>query len=234
MLHQVETNSLLEQTASIEKIPKKLNSLLADFIYERYKTPKAQEKKEKFFSEFDLLPAREKRTYKDFVRNVIIDMSEELYPSQTDNDDSLQLQEILSDMAKIDRYEIYAWILNHSRNPEPMTWFKEPSFFLTWGSISGKWEDINIGSINYPTLNQFNSHGEYELELDLYIPNLAKEKWIKEPIPTKFIISKNDETGEYTIYNQERIKETSLKPKNGILHFTIARIQRTFTLQIQE
>jgi len=52
--------------------------------------------------------------------------------------------------------------------------------------------------------------------------------------PTKFIISKNDETGEYIIYNQERIKEASLKPKNGILHFTIARIQRTFTLQIQE
>lgn len=239
MLQKIDVTAPIEQIPAIEQVKRKLNPLLLEFIRERYQTPMSQEKKHIFFAAFDFLSPREKIEYKNFVRNVVIDMKEQLSiepknDETENNDDVLQLQEILWDMAKIDKYEIYAWVLNHSQNNSVPEIVSEPNFFITWGSISGKWENINIGSVHYPKLNQFNSQGEYELELDIYLPNLKTEMAGNKNIPTKFIISKNPTTWEYTIYNQDRIKETSLKAKNGILQFTIPKIQRTFTLQVKE
>lgn len=231
MLKTVEITAPSEQIDSLEKVKEKLNPLLLEFIHERYQTPYSQEKKDKFFAGFDTLSLKEKMEYKKFVKSVIIDMETELPVYNDEHDDVLQLQEILSDMAKIDKYEIYAGLLNHSQNNSVSETMKEPNFFIMWGSISGKWENINIGSAEYPKLNQFNARGEYELELDIYLPNLAKE-W-GDNLPTKLIISKNP-AWEYTILNQDWVKETSLKAKNGILNFSIPRIQRTFTLQVQE
>ncbi len=234
MLQKIDVTEPIEQIPAIEQIKRKLNPLLLEFIRERYQTPMSQEKKHIFFAAFDFLAPREKIEYRNFVRNVIIDMSEQLSEETENNDDVLQLKEILWDMTKIDKYEIYAWVLNHSQNNSIPEIISEPNFFIVWGNISGKWENINIGSAKYPKLNQFNAQWEYELELDIYLPNLKKEMAGNENIPTKFIISKDPNSGEYTIYNQDRVKETALKAKNGILQFSIPRIQRNFTLQVKE
>lgn len=232
MIKPIEITDISEKISGLEKIKTKLNPLLISVIYERFETPTEQTKKEAFFAEYDMLSQKEKIEYRNFIRNVLIDMSEEMNVSEENNDDIKQLQFVLLQMKKMDKYEIYAWVLNHSQKTSVPEMISEPKFFIVWWTISWKWESINIGGVEYPKLNQFNSQWEYELELDIYMPKLSQEA-VNTHSPRKLIISK-EQNWQYAILNQDRIKETSVKIKNGILQFNIPSLQKTFTLQIQE
>lgn len=232
MIKPIDITDISEKISGLEKLKTKLNPLLISVIYERFETPTEQAKKEVFFAEYDILSQKEKVEYRNFIRNVLIDMSEEMDLSEENNDDIQQLQSVLSQMKKMDRYEIYAWVLNHSQKAWVPEMISEPKFFIVWWTISWKWENINIGSVEYPKLNQFNSQWEYELELDIYMPKLSQEA-VNAHYPSKLIISK-EQNWQYAIYNQDRVKETSVKIKNGILQFSIPSLQKTFTLQIKE
>lgn len=232
MIKPIDITDISEKISGLEKLKTKLNPLLISVIYERFETPTEQAKKEVFFAEYDILSQKEKVEYRNFIRNVLIDMSEEMDLSEENNDDIQQLQSVLSQMKKMDRYEIYAWVLNHSQKTSVPEMISEPKFFIVWWTISWKWENINIGSVEYPKLNQFNSQWEYELELDIYMPKLSQEA-VNAHYPSKLIISK-EQNWQYAIYNQDRVKETSVKIKNGILQFSIPSLQKTFTLQIKE
>ena len=86
MLQKIDVTEPIEQIPAIEQIKRKLNPLLLEFIRERYQTPMSQEKKHIFFAAFDFLAPREKIEYRNFVRNVIIDMSEQL-SEETENNE---------------------------------------------------------------------------------------------------------------------------------------------------
>lgn len=102
-----------EDKNSLETLQTKLNFFLVDFISERFQNPKSQEKKEIFFWEFNKLSLEEKREYRNFVRDAIIDMSQEIFLSEDSQYSSFGMQEILSQMPKMKKYEIYAGILNN-------------------------------------------------------------------------------------------------------------------------
>jgi hypothetical protein len=108
MIKPIEITDISEKISGLEKIKTKLNPLLISVIYERFETPTEQTKKEAFFAEYDMLSQKEKIEYRNFIRNVLIDMSEEMNVSEENNDDIKQLQFVLLQMKKMDKYEIYA------------------------------------------------------------------------------------------------------------------------------
>lgn len=112
-----DTLDILENTQTpktLWELQIELNHFLVDFISERFQNPKSQEKKEIFFWEFNKYPLQEKRAYRNFVRDAIIDMTQEI-SLQENTPENVPLKDILTQMPKMGKYEIYAGILNHSQ-----------------------------------------------------------------------------------------------------------------------
>lgn len=114
MSHYPDILEKKEAPKTLSELQIGLNHFLADFICERFENPKSQEKKEIFFWEFNTYPLEEKRAYRNFVRDAIIDMTEEI-SLQENTPENVPLKDILTQMPKMGKYEIYAGILNHSQ-----------------------------------------------------------------------------------------------------------------------
>lgn len=114
MSHTLDILENTQAPKTLSELQIGLNHFLVDFICERFQNPKSQEKKEIFFWAFNEYSLQEKRAYRNFVKDAIIDMTEEI-SLQENTPEYIPVKDILTQMPKMGKYEIYAGILNHSQ-----------------------------------------------------------------------------------------------------------------------